>query len=207
MKKKKKEKNIIVRSFPGERLQKFIQTGKPIINGHYLCFCTPLDNDAVSITMPMSVPYVLYYDGKEWASWQSMTYGVVLGWIGPLPALSLDELMYYTPDEAPLTLFYIGNKEDATIFRFSTGPYYNYFNAFCQKGKKGQYIFQLNSRKTKATKWAKWNNKLKKWKRIKEYEKKEYPWKGKSERKGTFELELKKPKRKLKKKRKSMKLL
>lgn len=204
MKRRKKapEKIISIRKFPGQILQKYIQTGKPTFQGHYICFCTPIDEEANSSTFPMSKHNVLYWNGKKWMPWQTNAYGVVLGWIGPLPNLSLDEMMDFAPNEAALTLFFIGYEEDSTIFKFSSGPHYSYFSAFLNPGKKGQFIFQLNSRKTKAIKWAKWSTKTKKWKRIREYIEKKYPWQGKGRKNSYKAFELK-PKKK-RKKRKSL---
>jgi len=79
-----KEKNRFL-STP-QILQKMIQVEEPGIPGYYICyFVSELDKD--SGTFPKTIVKVIKYNNKR--KW--MTKSEVLGWIGPLPKLVVDE--------------------------------------------------------------------------------------------------------------------
>lgn len=156
MKKKQKKKTTIsLLRFPGTMLQKQINTDEPLLSGYYICFC-PIQNDSIDC-FPMAKPVIaLWEDG-----WTFQTNAgikkLVLGWIGPLPNLSTDELQDIEPNQASLYLFYIGTKEQAANFEFKKGPYYKLIKASLQKGKKGDCIFLVNSRKTMPVIVSRWD--------------------------------------------------
>ena len=97
--KKKLKKNKILNP-PGSTLQRQIQTGEPPLMGLYLVFIKRT-NDAWD-HMPMAEPEIAYFDGYKWNR-----KAFVVGWVGPLPNMSLDELQEHAPDKAPITLFFI----------------------------------------------------------------------------------------------------
>lgn len=146
--------------FPGQNLQKLIRTDMPVISGHYLCYVTPQEYVEAWDAWPIAEMKVFFFDhgDKRWGAGYN-----ILGWVGPLPVMSLDELACRTPQEAGIILYFIGNEEDALIFKFDSGPYYKFITASLQPGKEGQCIYRLNSRKTKPEISAIWNIDTKKW--------------------------------------------
>ena len=146
---------------PGEFLQKHIQTGEPKFMGKYIVFYT-VENDAWDC-MPMAIPDLIDYDGEKWSVKRH-----VIGWIGPLPNLSIDELQDFAPNEAPVTLFFISTPKLAKKEIYTDGPYYRLLAAKCTKGSKGQCIYEVNFRKTKHKLLCKWRESSQKWVQVKE---------------------------------------
>jgi len=146
---------------PGEFLQKQIQTGEPKFMGKYIVFYT-VKNDAWDC-FPMAIPDLIDYDGEKWNVKRH-----VIGWIGPLPNLSIDELQDFAPNEAPVTLFFISTPKLAKKEIYTDGPYYRLLAAKCTKGSKGQCIYEVNFRKTKHKLLCKWRESSQKWVQVKE---------------------------------------
>jgi len=70
-----------------QTLQKMIKIDAPILPGYYLCYLpSKLDKD--SSTFPKTIIKVIRCNSKR--KW--MIKEKVLGWIGPLPKLVIDEL-------------------------------------------------------------------------------------------------------------------
>lgn len=141
---------------PGHLLQKYIKTGMPKCSGYYVCY-TDL-KEAWTDVFPISRHQVIFYDGERWSSGDP-----VLGWIGPLPVLSLDELHSYPPNEAGLLFYYIGTPDEAASFEFKQPLFHQSFSAFLSPGKEGEYIYQYNTRKTGLKKLYKYNPDSEKW--------------------------------------------
>lgn len=145
---------------------KYIETGPPMISGFYVCFVRPVNDEAWESAFPISRCKIVYYTLQEekWACGD-----VVLGWIGPLPAISLDELDDHVPCEAGLILYFIGPKDKAKELVFDQGPFYQMISASLTSANDGDYLWQLHSRKTKANKVAKWNEDDGKWEWLKTF--------------------------------------
>jgi len=144
-------------TFPGEHLQKKIQTGEPPMDGAYICYSKPSDCEAID-SFPLAVMSVINFHKHKWASGK-----IVLGWIGPLPVLSNDELCEYTPNKAGLILFYIGTKEKGLLNQFKSGPYYRPIYYVNVKGNEDLYVFEVNSRTTKPKIIKMWDERNNRW--------------------------------------------
>jgi len=70
-----------------QRLLKMIEIKTPIMPGYYLCY-VPSELDKNSSTFPKTIIKVIKCNSKR--KW--MTKSEILGWIGPLPKLVVDEL-------------------------------------------------------------------------------------------------------------------
>ena len=138
------------------KLQKMIETGEPKITGDYICFYK-VPNDAWD-WMPMAHTKVARWQGGKWWCGEQ-----VLGFIGPLPNMSLDELHGMNPDSSSLLMFFKSTKENGKKMQFDDGPYMRIFSASAAPGEKGEYIFLVDSRKTKAIPFRKWSVAKKKW--------------------------------------------
>lgn len=147
-----KKKNTIMSHFPGEYLQRKIQTDTPLISGTYLCFIKP---DPPEAWNHFPICRMGLIDFKE-DQWQESK--IILGWIGPLPVLSLDELEDFSPRDSGLILYFIGYMDDSELFIFEKGPFYQSIDAKFQEGEAGQFIYQVNSRTAKSVPISEWKD-------------------------------------------------
>ena len=144
---------------PGEILQAHIKTGKPPCTGYYMCYTD--SKEAWTNVFPIARKEVIFHNGTKWMSGMP-----VLGWIGPLPVLTLDELHTRKPNEAGICAYYIGTPEEAEIFKFKQPMYHQAFSASLSPGKEGEFIYQYNTRKTGLKKLYKYNSDSNKWVKI-----------------------------------------
>lgn len=156
------KKEVRMSHFPGEAFQKYIETGQPRLNGKYLCYCkATVTFEAIPIC---PVRLINFRDG-HWINCPEM----VLGWVGPLPSISYDELWASMEDgtgikDCCLLVYVIGPESTGeTGNSFRHGPFYDLGEAKMKMGKPGEYIWQFNSRKTGAVKMAIWDEDPSSW--------------------------------------------
>lgn len=143
--------------FPGEQLKNKIETGEPKINGQYLCWVKPFEDEAID-WFPLAYIRIINFNEGQFMSGE-----IVLGWFGPLPVLSQDELDNYLPAASGLTLFFIGTKERAKLNRFEHGPFYRPIQYVNIRGNENLFVFQVNSRLSSHKIIKQWESKNNRW--------------------------------------------
>jgi len=150
---------------PGEIFKKHIRAGEPSLNGWYVCYTIPEKKSAWS-AIPMTEIKTKLFSKNKWAQPDH-----VIGWIGPLPVFSLDELQGELGSESTDEAYAIGTLKEGMKGQFKDGPFYESVQiSFCE-GEPGDYAFILNSRKTNPIPFKRWSETMSKWVKIKDKKK------------------------------------
>jgi len=147
---------------PGEIFKKHINAGEPDISGWYLCYVRPKKKSAISV-IPMTDMKVLLFENEKW--WCSSDH--VIGWMGPLPVFSLDEIQGELGEDSTAEVYAIGTLDEGTKGQFTQGPFYESCKIMFQEGFDGDYAFIVNSRKTEAVPFKRWNSTKNLWEEFK----------------------------------------
>jgi|GEM_PF-4592388 len=141
--KRQKTKTI---KLPGKRLLKHIKYGIPTDSdtGIYLVYYKLKYPRAMSSSFPIADYEVIkLQNGKTPKNLN------ILAYIGPFPALTLDELAdNYKEEDLSLHVYCIGTLKGAAELSWKQGPFQESLDAVLQKGKKGDFIFEVNQRTT-----------------------------------------------------------
>ena len=128
-----------------------LRRGKPAKVGMYVAYTEFLEE----LDMKFPMKKLLMWSGGRWCYPSSDQFfrGNVLGWIGPLPSPTIEDLI--GPKYA------IGTEESASKGAFHFGPYDSLERARQEYGDDGEFIYKLKD--GKAKKIAKWCPKKEKW--------------------------------------------
>ncbi len=152
---------------PGEIFMKHVQFGLPKIEGMYACYYKYTSPESISSAFPVAGMTLLNFNKGKFFGNRS-----VLAWIGPLPTLSLDELQ--DNKECNSRIFYISNLKTASKYKFESGPYLQHAVTSLQPGKKGYFIFEVNTHKSIPNPISRYNVKEGKWKNLEKKDIKKY---------------------------------
>ncbi len=175
---------------PGEKFFKEIVPGNtPINSGIYLVFYKYEPPSAWSSVEKAAGHGTGLWDGDNWqglriagmtiANYQNQRWGLnatVLAYIGPLPTLSLDALLDYTPGFPINQTFYISTMKMASKGMVSSGPHAEYIHASLTGGFFGEYIFKKTNQDSHLIPISRFDPDHKaavKWKRLSEKEQKD----------------------------------
>lgn len=142
---------------PGEIFKKHINAGKPSINGWYVCYIRP-DKRSAWNAVPMTVIKTKLWSDDKWAQADH-----VIGWMGPLPVFSLDEIQGELGPESESSAYAIGTLKGGKQSQFTGGPFDESIRFMFEDGEPGEYCFELNSRKSEPTPILRWSESLAKW--------------------------------------------
>lgn len=157
-------KNEKEKRFPWEIFVKHIQVGTPELDGIYLCYYKPhppLAHD----NFPMAGMKVASYYKGAWGCGE-----MVIGFMGPLPTLSLDELVQ--EGQCLVKQFVVGTLKEAAKNEYRTAYFPQYILAVLDSTikKKGDFIFEVNTHKGLPIPLSKYNENTNKWEPLKEIE-------------------------------------
>jgi len=144
---------------PGEILKKYVRFEDPQLNGFYVCWICPEQRPAMS-SVPISPVKIKKFKNGEWIEKEQ-----VLGWIGPLPVYSLDELQN-EQEQADVICYAIGTKESIKTESFKAGPFNQSIETMFIEGQPGDYVFELHpvSKPKVIHEWSKKENRWLKFK-------------------------------------------
>ena len=151
---------------PGQILMKHIKFGEPEIDGMYMCYYKPFPPLAHD-NFPMAGMIVVNYFKGKWSTGKN-----IIAFIGPLPVLSLDELV--NNNECQGVNFYTGTLKDAAKGNFNTGPHTQLILANLNGLKKGEFVFDVNTHKSIPVPLVKYSTKRENTVTLDEKNKKKY---------------------------------
>jgi hypothetical protein len=133
----KKKRRIRI---PGEELIKFLKYDQPVMNGIYLVYYKLKNPRAWSSTFQRTEMALLEFRKGKWVEPLN-----VLGYMGPFPILTEDELLNR---ENHLHIFTISTLKKAANLVWTQGPFVESIDIQMQEGKEGDFGFEYNLKNT-----------------------------------------------------------